>query len=278
MEQRAMPTVDFFGHSVSRLIMGSNPFNGGSHVGPELDAEMDSYYTIENIKKALRYGQTCGINTTQLSGNHMFWKIMRDMASEGDAPLWIANTAPYMSSFQGCLRQIMASRPIAIYHHGSEADQMVHNGRTEELRDRLKMMRDTGLPVGLGTHDPALVAYSRDHGWDVDFYMTAVYNIMKYNYRPSSSITGISNSGEAFEEDDVPVMLDLVRQVDRPCLVFKILGASRVCTTDERIEERFHMVFETIKPTDCVVVGMFQRDRDQIRMNADLVRKYGQIL
>ena len=64
MEQRAMPTVDFFGHRVSRLIMGSNPFNGGSHIGPEMDAEMDSYYTIENIKKALRYGQTCGINWT----------------------------------------------------------------------------------------------------------------------------------------------------------------------------------------------------------------------
>ena len=104
MEQREMPAVDFFGHRVSRLIMGSNPFNGGSHIGPEMDAEMDAYYTIENIKKALRYGQACGINTTQLSGNHMFWKVMRDMAAEGDAPLWIANTAPYMSSFQGCLR------------------------------------------------------------------------------------------------------------------------------------------------------------------------------
>ena len=49
--ERTMPTVDFFGHQISRLIMGCNPFNGGSHVGPELDAEMDAYYTFDNIKR-----------------------------------------------------------------------------------------------------------------------------------------------------------------------------------------------------------------------------------
>ncbi len=273
-----MPVIDFFGTPVSRLIMGSNPFNGGSHVGPELDAEMDSYYTVENIKKALRWGQQNGINTTQLSGNHVMWKIMREMAAEGDRPNWIGLTAPYMSSFQGCLRQITAGNPIAIYQHGSEADTMFAQGQIEALHDRIKMIKDTGLPAGLGSHNPALIAYAEEHGWETDFYMTAVYNIMKYNHRPSSSITGISNSGESFEEGDVPVMLELVRQIPKTCLVFKILGASRVCGSPEQIEERFRYVFENIKPNDAVVVGMFQRDRDEIRMNADLVKKYGQVL
>jgi hypothetical protein len=65
--------------------------------------------------------------------------------------------------------------------------------------------------------------------------------------------------------------------IQKPCLVFKILCASRVCGSDEIIEERFKYIFENIKPTDSVVVGMFQRDRDQIAMNADLVKKYGQV-
>lgn len=275
--ERTMPTVDFFGHRISRLIMGCNPFNGGSHVGPELDAEMDAYYTFENIKKALRHGQEHGINTTQLSGNHVMWKLMREMTREGDCPNWIGVTAPYMASFQGGLRQILNSGAMAIYQHGSEADTMFAEGRIEELHDRIKMIRDAGIPAGLGAHNPKVIAYAEEHGWETDFYMTAVYNIMKYNFRPSSSITGISNSGEAFEEGDVPIMLDLVKQIQKPCLVFKILGASRVCGSDEIIEERFKYIFENIKPIDAVVVGMFQRDRDQIAMNAELVKKYGQV-
>ncbi len=272
-----MPMVDFFGNRVSRLILGSNPLNGNSHRGPEDDRAMDEWYTFERIKADFLRALSCGINTTQLTGNMIFWKMMRELRNEGHPIQWIANTSPAMASFDGMLRQVCASQPIAIYQHGSEADSLFAAGKTEELLTHLKKIRDTGLPVGLGSHNPRLIEYAEEHDWDVDFYMTCCYNVMKHQLRLSSSVTGISNNGEAFDEEDVPVMLDVVRKVNKPCLVFKLLGAGRVCTSDEAIEERFRYVLGSIKPTDCVVVGSWQKDRDEIAMNASLVKRYGQL-
>ncbi len=48
-----LPTVDLAGTSVTRLIIGGNPFRGNSHWSEELDGSMRSYYTTENTVKAL---------------------------------------------------------------------------------------------------------------------------------------------------------------------------------------------------------------------------------
>lgn len=271
----SMPQVDFFGNRVSRMILGSNPLNGGSHRGPEMDLQMSDWYTFERIKADFLHAMECGINTTQLSGNVVMWRMMRELQNEGTPIQWIANTAPYMKSFDGMLRQVMAAKPIAIYQHGSEADTLFANGQIDELLEHLRKIRGTGLPVGLGSHNPKLIEYAEEHNWDVDFYMTCCYNVMKHQLRLSSSVTGISNNNEAFDEEDVPVMLSTVRSVSKPCLVFKLLGAGRVCTSDTAIEERFRYVLENIKPTDCVVIGTWQKTRDEIAMNAALVEKFG---
>ena len=38
-----LPTVDFCGLNVTRLIIGANPFGGYSHQNPQRDEEMRSY-------------------------------------------------------------------------------------------------------------------------------------------------------------------------------------------------------------------------------------------
>ncbi|MCK4374176.1 MAG: hypothetical protein KAX19_02570 [Candidatus Brocadiae bacterium] len=49
----------------------------------------------------------------------------------------------------------------------------------------------------------------------------------------------------------------VVRQVDKPCLAFKIMVASRNCGSPDQVRQAFRRAFELIKPTDAVVVGMF---------------------
>jgi aryl-alcohol dehydrogenase-like predicted oxidoreductase len=48
---------------VSRFILGSNPFSGFSHQGPEMDLAMKRYYTTETIKETIRRAEALGINT-----------------------------------------------------------------------------------------------------------------------------------------------------------------------------------------------------------------------
>jgi len=58
-----MHKVKFGDIEVTRLVIGGNPFSGFSHQGPERDREMIRYYTVANIKDALRKAEAAGINT-----------------------------------------------------------------------------------------------------------------------------------------------------------------------------------------------------------------------
>ena len=59
-----MNKVDFFGHKVSKLIVGDNPINGHSYIEYQTTGtEMKNYYTAEKIKETLRNIEQTGYNT-----------------------------------------------------------------------------------------------------------------------------------------------------------------------------------------------------------------------
>ena len=266
-----LPTVSFAGHEISRLIIGGNPFSGNSHVSAEMDREMIDYFSTENIKRALFRCIENGINAMQLRGDRHITRIIHEFRREGGRMHWIAQTASELGDFQGGLNAIMNFDPIAIYLHGSITDELFKAGDFEGIRRRLEAIRRTGAFTGIGTHMPEVVEYA-DENFDVDFHMTSVYNLSKI-HRVSSAVTGRPNSGEPFDDEDREVMYRAVRKTEKPCLVFKILGSTRLCGTPGEVREAFREAFENIKPIDSVVVGMFPRDRDQLAENAGFVRE-----
>nr|MDD6335448.1 hypothetical protein [bacterium] len=254
-----LPTIDLCGHAISRLIFGGNPVAGFSHTSVEMDEEMQNYYTTENVKKAVRHCLEVGINTIQFRGDAFSFRLIREMRNEGMQFNWIAQSAPEMLSFESGIAKIAAMKPTAIYMQG--CDPFFMEGKTDIIRDRLKVIRDTGYPVGLGTHLPEQVAFAEEHGWDVDFYETCVYNMMV----PSLE-------ARRFDHADCALMYNVIRQTKKPCMAFKILAASRRCGSEEALREAFTEAFTNIKPTDAVVVGMLQKHKDQVAQNAGIVR------
>jgi len=77
--------------------------------------------------------------------------------------------------------------------------------------------------------------------------------------------------GEVYLKSDPPRMFKAIRQSKRPCLAFKILAAGR--RTD--VEQAFRETLAGIKPTDAVIVGIYDRYSDQAGQNAALVRRFG---
>lgn len=53
----------------------------------------------------------------------------------------------------------------------------------------------------------------------------------------------------------------------------ELMAANRKCGTTDSIREAFRFALENIKPTDMVDVGMFQKHKNQVRENADIVRE-----
>jgi len=68
-------------------------------------------------------------------------------------------------------------------------------------------------------------------------------------------------------------MFKVVRAVKKPCLVYKVLAAGRRIGSKTEVRDCFKTALETIKPTDAMIVGMYQQFGDQVGENAAMVRE-----
>jgi len=266
-----VPMVPFGKHRVSRIIVGGNPVSGNSHLNNQLSREMVDYFTSANIKRMLRDCETAGINTWQARGDKHILRILHEYRQEGGTIQWIGQTATEIL-FDRNLREMAGEAPIGIYHHGSLTDRLWAAGKIDDARDNLKRIRDTGTRVGLGTHIPQVVDYVESKGWDVDFYMTCVYNLSRTK-EEASRLAGRPVEDELFWDPDREEMLKRVKQTSRQCLIFKVYGATRHCDTRERMLSALRLAFQYAKPGDAIVVGMFPKYKDQVRENCQLVNE-----
>lgn len=144
----------------------------------------------------------------------------------------------------------------------------------EKVREFCKVVRDSGVMVGVSSHNPAVIDTIEGQGWDVDYFQTCVYNVTRTRQeaRALFNESPLDNGG-MFMERDPERMFKVIRQTKRPCLAFKILGAGRADRPAE-VAAAFESAFANIKPTDAVIVGMCPRFRDEIAENVALTMKY----
>ena len=165
----SLPQIRLGSYSISRLICGANPFNAGSHLSVFVNRQMREYYTPEQILKTLRRCEEVGINCWQSGlANIDLYRRLRD---EGSQMHFLAIAAGDPESIGALAR----GGCIGIAHHGETSDQLFKSGKLDAMHDYLKRVRDAGLLVGVSTHMPAVVDAVESKGWDIDYYMTCVY-------------------------------------------------------------------------------------------------------
>jgi len=267
-----LPTIDFFSHRVSRLICGGNPITGFSHFSAEMDREMHDYYTMPNIQALWAECGRQGINTIQTRGDRHQRRAYHEHRLGGGTLQWIAQTASEFASVPRNVADIAQYGPIAIYNHGTHTDNCFHTGNMDSVLENVKAIRDQGLPAGVATHIPEVIDHIEGLGWPVDFYMACAYNLAR-GYKSAPAEDRDAAAKDQFDHDDPPRMAEVVRRTPKPCLFFKILAASRNCSTPEAVRAAFQFAFDSIKPTDALVVGMLQKHKNQVAENAGFVRE-----
>ncbi len=265
-----MPQVQFGKGKISRLIVGGNPISGNSHVSGQLSREMADYFTAARIKQLLRECEDVGINTWQSRGDRHIMRLLNEYRQEGGRIQWIAQTASELADIPRNIDTISDLKPIAIYHHGSQTDKFWRAGKIEQAREMLKVIRQTGVLVGLGTHIPEVIDHVESQGWDLDFYMACLYNLSR-TPEEAAKLEGRPVQGELFWEPDREKMLLRVRETSKPCLIFKVYAASRHCDSEERMLAALRLAAGYAKPSDCFVIGMYPKGSEQVRQNGRLV-------
>ncbi len=269
----ALPKVKFGKTEITRLIIGSNPFYGYSHFNGVLDRHMREWMTQDRKMEVLRRCEQAGINTWQVHYNDQpMQDIRRYRADGGKMNIVMLGDFAMMKDLSIVAKVAKEVAPLGIGHHGNRTDERFRNGEMDKVREFTKAVRDSGVMVGVSTHNPAVVDYIESKGWDVDYYMTCLYRVSR-TLEEARKELGEAPLGETFLEKDPERMCKAIRASKRPCLAFKVLGAGRNISSGGTIETAFRFALANIKPTDAVIVGMFPEFKDEPKENADIVRR-----
>ena len=252
-----LPTISIGSHRVSRLIIGGNPYSGISHNSPAKSKEMEDYYAADQIMADLREAERWGINTVLARADRHIMRVLNEYRNTGGKIQWIAQTAKgsEYADLATHIRLIARYQPIAIYHHGGTTDQLYDAGKLNTLHDALKLIRDLGVSPGLGTHEPHILKQCYHDGYNVDFYVCALYNHTRHR--------------EMYLDADRDIAITAIQAVHLPVISIKVLAAGR----SEPLPA-FRFALEGIKPIDAMAVGMYTKDDpDQIYDNVTLVAR-----
>ena len=254
---QCIPTTSIASHRVTRLIIGGNPYSGISHHSPAKSQEMEDYYTTRQIISDLRQAEACGINTLLARADRHIMRTFNEYRNEGGTLQWIAQT-PKDTEYAdlGTYLDIIARyKPIAIYHHGGTTDKLYAHGKLASLCENLKRIREFGCAVGIGTHEPNVLNHCYAEGYDVDFYVCALYNHTRHR--------------ELYLPNDRGQALAAIKAIPVPVIAIKVLAAGR-----NEPSAAFQYALENLKRTDAMAVGMYtQFQPDQVRQNARIVKE-----
>jgi hypothetical protein len=270
--ENLLPTVSLGSNRVTRLILGGNPVYGHSHFNRLYSQHLVDYHTPERVVELLRACAANGINTWQNSYSPRTVEDVERCRQAGIPFHWFLLGKPDWVERPGQIEEAARFRPVGIAPHGSSAERLHRAGRLNVLKDMLKRIRQTGVLVGLSAHNPDTIALADEQGWDVDYYMCCLY----YLTRPKEELVRLLSEvplGEVYLPSDRQRMLRVVAAASKPCLVYKVLAAGRTDLSPAGVRRAFADTFPAIKPTDAMIVGMFQEFGDQVGMNARLVRE-----
>ena len=262
-----IPKMKFGNVEISRLVLGVNPLYGFSHYNNNFSNAMREWYTQDRVCDVLHRACSYGINAfnfINMGRSRQDWAKFLDEG--GHMHLIMQVTAK--DDATALVREL---KPLALQRRGEEIDAAFKNGTMAAEREWCKRARGLGVMVGVGTHKPEVIELVEEQGWDIDFYSGCVYNRTRTDEEWKKVLNGElpEMSREIYIQSDPARMYKVMRQTPKTCFAFKILAAGRVA--DNAVANAFRTAYASIKPHDGVYIGVFPRDKDEIRENAETV-------
>lgn len=248
--------------SVTRFILGGNPFGGFAHQTRERDEEMVDWYTMERVKECYRLAEEAGVTTHLGRADEFIRRALREHWNEGGTLTWVAQTCPEVGVMSHGVNIAIRGRAQCCFLHGGEMDYRVANGQTKEVPEAIQIVKDHGLAAGVAGHRTETIRWAAEH-LDLDFFMTCYYNPDDRTRHSSRDYATEEYYGAEHRE----AMCALIQELPAPAIHYKVLAAGR-----NNPREAFEFVADAYRPGDAVCVGIFTKEnRNMIQDNINLL-------
>ena len=118
--------------------------------------------------------------------------------------------------------------------------------------------------AGIAAHNHHVIEWAEAH-LDLDYYLCCYYN----PERRDRSAAHDPNAPEVYLEEDRQMMTDLIPQLSRPVVHYKIMAAGR-----NEPRAAFAFAASKMRENDAVCVGIYPKDRpDMLREDVRLLEE-----
>lgn len=238
------PRTTVGGLSVSRMIIGTNWMLGWSHQSPAKDNLINTLNDRKNIADILEVFFRAGVDTMMgpLTQHPRALDAIKDAEDRTgvkcikvDTPILnVEDTVEGRDETKAILDQVAATGAEICLPHHSSVERLLDRSIQEirRLDEYTKMIRERGMIPGLSAHMPEVVAYSDEHGYDVETYIQ-IYNCMGF-----------------LMQLEVEWVSKLIQEAKKPVMTIKPMAAGRVTPF-----VGLTFVWNTIRDQDMVTVG-----------------------
>ncbi|MBW7995592.1 MAG: hypothetical protein FVQ81_03250 [Candidatus Glassbacteria bacterium] len=257
-----MDYVDISGKKVSRIILGTNPFSGFSHQGLDRDREMIRFYTARKVLDTMHEAQRLGINTVIARTDNFVIRMLMEFEQEGGSLQWFAQTCPEVGPQEMCIERAAAMNAPACHLHGGVADHLYLNGRLDEFKPLVAMIKERGMLAAIAAHQPEVFEWAAEN-LELDYFMCSYYNPIPRGRDPRH----VSGQEEVYEQAHRERVTGLIQTLPAPAIHYKVMAAGR-----NDPAEALGYVAGKLRPDDPVCIGVYTADKqNMIAENIDLL-------
>lgn len=242
---------------VSRLILGGNLLTHFTH-----SRDLKYVYTLaakyntdEKIMETLALAEQHGINTLSMHNPpHPVSVLRRYRKERGGKIQWIiCPTAPVeadLGKYRQHVEELLQDGCEAIYLWGVHADSLVAQGKLDLVAKAVALVKEYGLPSGVGAHDLAVVQACEKEGIPADFYIKTFHSHSYPTAPRSDEIKGAYQEYPGYWCANPAETAEFMKSVKKPWIAFKTMAAGAIPA-----QNAFRHAF--MNGADFVLAGMF---------------------
>ncbi len=250
------PMTNIAGIDVSRVTVGTNPFNGFSHFSKARDEWLRRHFTKERIVEVLETCREQGLNAVIGPSIELNHEAMMDHERQ-TGHHWVWFCTPGGRKWQDVVPGIKwcadHGAEFCLPHQGFTDNNLLESEtRIDGAPEVLQSIRDHGMIPGWSTHRPETIVVSDKAGYDVETY-TVPYNSTGFLCAVETDWTG-----------------SVIRDTPKPVICIKPLAAGRIMPPTG-----LSFVFNSNKPTDTVAIGFMGPDeaKEDIGIARDIIER-----
>ncbi len=263
-ETNTLPTGKICDLELSRVMLGGNLISHYHHCRDQhyVFRLVEHYNTpkkiVETFVEAEKHGIT-GMNIHSVPSAH---QLMRQHRDDGGKMQWVLCACadirdPNLVEYREEIMRTVELGADAFYVWGCHSDPLAAEGNVDVIGKCLDIIRQAGVPAGVGCHDLEVVKASESAGLNPDFYVKTFHH-HDYESGPkvsASELVHVSDENIGYWDRDPEATAKFMQTVDKPWIAFKTMAAGTIPP-----ESALKYIFEN--GADFVFFGMFDYEID----------------